>query len=148
MKIAISKKLQRTFISDKQEQKFIADFRAWKSSADPCSFKRFGKDVATAIPVGHDFDKLMHVHLAPLNQLGQADDEESYQRWCDAFASKTQNIRCNRQSDLLLYYATYQGDYYLIMVDNHGVMKPPLDRLNDICALADRWVASKRTPKT
>jgi hypothetical protein len=117
---------------------FTADFKAWKLAADPCSFMRFGKDVKTSVPFGHDFDALWHVHLTP-------EDDVDLERWERHFRSVAHNLRCKRTSDTLLYYAEYNSDFLLLTVDNHGIMSPPLDELHALCDSADAWVKHMKT---
>jgi hypothetical protein len=120
--------------------KLAEEFKAWKKLFDPCSSKVFGRDVATKVPVGQDFNKLMHVHLIPLSLNGIPEDAFDYNKWMRNFESKTEKARCrDRVSNIILYYATYGADYLLITKSNHGELTP--DKINAMCEIANKWVA-------
>lgn len=137
MAVTLTKHFAADFASDAQKDKFVESFKAWKKAADPCSTHRFGKNVTTAVPIGHDFDHLWHVHLVP-------EDEDARERWWFKYTSKTTHVRCNRESDSLLFYVEYKGDFLLIRKTDHGLMRPPKEKLDAVCAIADRWVSSKK----
>lgn len=138
MRVFISKALHADFPTQALEDKFVRYFKAWKNSDDPCSRPMFGKNVTTSVPAGHDFDHLWHVHLLP-------EDEDSRVLWWDRFMSKTSNVRCNRQSDSLLYYAEYRGNFLLLRRTSHDLMRPPKEKLEAVCRVADRWVAQLKS---
>jgi hypothetical protein len=135
--VTLFKDFSAAFPSPAAKDKFIDRFKAWKAASDPCSFREFGRDVSTKVPVGHHFDKLMHVHLIPL------DDEDSLQTWEWRFKSKTFNLRCDRTSDRLLIYAAHQSNYLLIGFFQHSTAFTP-NQIMVLCDIADRWVQSRK----
>lgn len=122
------------FASPTAMAEFVQRFKDWKTFSDSCGFLLFGKDVSTKISQGHDFDKLMHVHLLP-------DKEPGTSQWVSAMRSKTANQRCNRQSDNLLFYAVYKGNFLLLRRSDHALMGGS-SKLEPLCDIADRRVAS------
>lgn len=137
MRVFLAKRLSQDFASTILQQKFVDDFKSWQSKGRPCNFRRFGKCVTTTVPIGHDFDHLWHCHLIP-------EDEASLERWELSLMSKTEHRRCNRQSDSLLFFAEYKGNFLLIRRTSHDLMRPPRDKLDAVCVLADAWVKSLR----
>lgn len=146
MNIYITKDLhdhleQKDGISSKDFKRW---FLEWKQSKDACSSMEFGKDVTTDVPpcenaVGWSFDKLWHVHLAPNGPIGDI------KRWNNKAISETQNIKCNRSSDRLLFYVRHNDNYMLLMISDHAQMTPRT-RLRGLCDSAERavkWMASK-----
>jgi hypothetical protein len=120
-------------------------FLDWKSAADPCSFIHFGRDVPSTVPIGHDFDELRHVHLAPVNRYGIPEDPRAFALWENRFYDASEQQRCRgRTSDYLLYYAIHGGNYLLIAQDSHAVFKPSSFKV--MCETADRWVAWMKKP--
>lgn len=144
MKVATSKKVIGTFPKEAAANAFIQEFKEWKlgGEAVACSYLLFGKDVATKVPVGHDFDFLNHTHLIPPDNNKVPEDVLRLNRWLSGFYSRTHNQRCSRSSDRILYYAGYKGDVILLAIDTHAAMSA--SGVAAMCALADKWVAAKR----
>jgi hypothetical protein len=132
VRVFLSKAIASDFASQAMQDKFVAAFKAWKNADDPCSKQTFGKNVTTKVPIGHDFDHLWHVHLLP-------EDEEARERWWVKFMSKTDNLRCNRESDTLLYYAQYKDAFLLLRRTSHDLMRA--HNLEAVCTIADKWVS-------
>lgn len=115
-------------------------FLDWITASDPCSFMHFGRDVPSSIPVGHDFNELRHVHLAPVNRYGIPEDRKSFAIWESRFYNSSEQLRCRgRVSDYILYYAVFKDNFLLIAQDSHAAFRP--SSINIMCQTADRWVS-------
>lgn len=131
MKVFLTKSFSQDFTSPVHQSTFVGDFKDWLQEDRPCSYARFGRCWQTKVPTGHDFDTLWHLHLAP---------EDDFARWKLKLNSRTENVRCDRKSDNLLFFTEYNNEFLLIKMSNHAIMQPPMDQLNALCALSDAWV--------
>ena len=141
MKVAMSKRFIGAFAKEAAALGFVKELKEWKSAGDPCSFLTFGKDVRTKVPIGHDFDYLNHVHLMPPDNNKIPEDVLRVNRWLNNYYASSTSQRCNRSSDLILYYAGYKEDIILLAVDTHAAMSA--SGVSIMCELADKWTRAK-----
>jgi hypothetical protein len=118
--------------------KLVADFKEWKQLPDPCDHFVFGRLTPEKMAPIHDIDVIWHVHLLP------PEDSPDYAEWVRKWNHKDprfKRARCNRTSDVLLFYTQHELDYLLLTIGRHADFGNR--KFQDAWAsVADRWVAS------
>ncbi len=118
--------------------KLVADFKEWKSLSHECDHFTFGRLTPEQMSPVHDIDFIWHVHLAP------PDTDGNYPEWVKKWNHKDprfKRARCNRTSDVLLFFTEHRGDYLLLTIGNHASFSNR--KFQDGWAdVADRWVTA------
>ena len=116
----------------------VSDFKEWKQLPDQCDHFVFGRETPEKMPPIHDIDYIWHVHLAP------PPTDSHYAEWVKKWNHKDprfKRARCNRTSDVILFYTEHRGDYLLLTIGNHRSFANR--KFQDAwAAVADRWVAA------
>lgn len=111
--------------------RFILLFESWQKIND-CSKFLFGKDVLTKLPKDYNND-IRHVHLAPLGI------QDQLEIWNKKLKSKTYNERCNRTSNILVFYTENNKNILLINIGIHKNLSN-LDFLHGLGKITENWI--------